>query len=90
VGAIVREGRAFQTTEVKTLQVRYSPKVARWIAEREGKTLDQDGSLTLEHPLADSEWAVRHLLQYGPEVEVLEPAGVREALVRRLENIATS
>jgi predicted DNA-binding transcriptional regulator YafY len=32
---------------------------------------------------------VRHLLQYGPEVEVLEPAEVRQALVHRLEEIAT-
>src|SRR4051812_9878692 len=41
-----------------------------------------------EHPLADLDWAVQHLLQYGPEVEVLGPAEVREALVRRLESIS--
>ena len=68
-----------------TLRVRYSPKVARWIAEREGKPIDADGSLTLEHPLADTDWAVRHVLQYGPDAEVLEPAAVREEIVRRLE-----
>jgi len=26
----------------------------------------------MEHPLADLEWAARHLLQYGAEVEVLD------------------
>ena len=57
------------------------------IAEREGKPLDEDGSLTMEHPLADSDWAVRHLLQYGPEVDVLEPDEIREAIKRRLEAI---
>ena len=42
----------------------------------------------MEHPLADRDWAVRHVLQYGPDVTVLEPAEVREAVVRRLEAMA--
>ncbi len=82
---VMRNGRAFQAPDGGTLRVRYSPNVARWIAEREGKALEADGSLTLEHPLADTDWAVRHLLQYGADAEVLEPAGVREEIVRRLE-----
>jgi proteasome accessory factor C len=89
VESLIKEGKAFQAAEPKTLRVRYSPRIARWIAEREGKPLDEDGSLTMEHPLADIDWAVRHLLQYGPDVQVLEPAEVRQALVRRLEQIAT-
>jgi proteasome accessory factor C len=90
VESILREGRAFQAPDAGTLRVRYSPRIARWIAEREGKSLDNDGSLTMEHPLADAEWAVRHLLQYGPEVDVLEPPTVREALVRRLTDMSSS
>ena len=85
--AVMRDGRAFQAPDAGTLRVRYSPKVARWIAEREGKPVDADGSLTLEHPLADTDWAVRHVLQYGPDAEVLEPAAVREEIVRRLEGL---
>jgi predicted DNA-binding transcriptional regulator YafY len=46
-----------------------------------------DGSLVLDHPLADQDWAVRHVLQYGPEAEVLEPAEVRQAVVARLERM---
>jgi proteasome accessory factor C len=88
VDALIKEGRAFQSSSPGTLRVRYSPRVARWIAEREGKQPEEDGSLTVEHPLADVDWAVRHLLQYGPEVEVLEPAEVREALVARLKEMA--
>ena len=90
VESILREGRAFEATTAGTLRVRYSPRIARWIAEREGRRLDEDGSLTMEHPLADSEWAVRHLLQYGPEVEVLDPPEIREALCRRLETIGAA
>lgn len=86
--ALIRDGKVFQAPEPATLRVRYSPRVARWIAEREGKTVAEDGSLVLEHPLADPEWAVRHLLQYGPEAEVLEPAAVRAEVVRRLETMA--
>ena len=71
-----------------TLRLRYSARIARWIAEREGKTLAEDGTLTVEHPLADPDWAVRHVLQYGPDVAVLGPDEVREAVVRRLEWMA--
>jgi proteasome accessory factor C len=90
VDAVVKEGKAFQAPEAGTLRLRYSPRIARWIAEREGKPLDDDGSLTMEHPLADPDWAVRHVLQYGPDVTVLEPAVVREAVVRRLEAMVNS
>ena len=81
-------GRPSRPSSSATLKVRYSPRIARWIAEREGKPLAEDGSLTLEHPLADTDWAVRHVLQYGPDATVLEPAEVREAVVQRLEEMA--
>ena len=83
---IVREGRVFRAERPARLVVRYSPAIARWIAEREGKEADvaADGSLTIGHPLADHDWAVRHVLQYGPDAEVLEPAEVREAVRARL------
>ena len=81
---VVRGGKAFHGAGLGALRVRYSPRIARWIAEREGKELESDGSLVLEHPLADMDWAVRHVLQYGPDAEVLEPAEVRRAVVERL------
>ena len=66
------------------MRVRYSPRIARWIAEREGVQPDGDGSLTLDHPLLDVQWGVRHVLQYGPDAEVLEPREVREEVARRV------
>ncbi len=90
VDRIVSEGRAFRAEGAERLTIRYSPRIARWIAEREGKTLAEDGSLTLDHPMADTDWAVRHVLQYGPEADVLEPAAVREAVVERLRRMAGS
>ncbi len=87
VDDVMPDGKAFRAEDARTLRLRYSPAIARWIAEREGKTVAEDGSLVIEHPLADTDWAVRHVLQYGPDVTVLEPTEVREAVRRRLEVI---
>ncbi len=87
VDEVMPDGKAFQAEGARTLRLRYSPAIARWIAEREGKTLAEDGSLVIEHPLADTDWAVRHVLQYGPDVTVLDPADVRDTVRRRLERI---
>ena len=84
IDAVLERGRAFMSGLHDLLVVRYSPRIARWIAEREGVSLAEDGSLTLSHPLADPEWAVRHVFQYGGDAEVLAPASVREAMRARI------
>jgi proteasome accessory factor C len=82
------EGKALKA-ELPTvgMKVRYSPRIAKWIAEREGVEPDEDGSITVEHPLADAEWGTRHVLQYGPDAEVLEPVELRTAISNRLGGI---
>jgi hypothetical protein len=92
------EGNAGPTTAAMTLgapvdgaptmRVRYSPRIARWIAEREGKPLAADGALVMEHPLADWDWGGRHVLQYGRDAEVVEPAALRARLTERLAGMA--
>lgn len=77
---VLHEGRVLLAPPDSKVRIRYGPAVARWMAEREGRPLDADGSITLDHPLADTRWAVRHVLQYGPDAEVLEPAAVRDAV----------
>lgn len=54
-------------------RVRYSPRVARWIAEESGARCEPDGSLVLTHQVADAQWLVRHVLQYGGEAVVETP-----------------
>ncbi len=71
------------------MRVRYSARIARWIGEREGVEPDADGSITVDYPLADPEWGVRHVLQYGPEAEVLEPAELRAEMGRRLGEMSS-
>jgi proteasome accessory factor C len=80
-------GRIFHADEPATLKVRYSPKIARWIAERAGVQLAKDGSLTLEHPLADAQWAVRHVMQYGPDARVVSPSALCNEVFESLHKI---
>ena len=70
---------------VPTCRIRYAPRIARWIAEREGVAPDADGAVTLDWPLADVDWAVRHVLQYAGDARVLEPAELRAAVAARVE-----
>ena len=86
----VRGGVAFRAAAPDVLRVRYSPRIARWIAEREQVAPDADGSVVVEHPMADVDWAVRHVLQYGADAEVLSPAHVRAEIVRRLRAVLGS
>ena len=82
------DGRVLLTASPDLLRVRYAPRIARWILEREGGEPEPDGAVIREYPLADEAWAVRHVLQYGPDAEVLAPERVRMAVRARLEAIA--
>jgi predicted DNA-binding transcriptional regulator YafY len=51
--------------------------------ERETVTEAEDGSVTLTWTVSDPHWAVRHVLMYGEEAEVVEPGEIR-GLVREV------
>ena len=84
---LMRKGKPLNTATSETLVVRYSPGIARWIAEREAAQPDADGSVTIHHALADDSWAVRHVLQYGPEAEALSPPRVRQKVKETLKGL---
>ncbi len=88
VAAELPAGPMFRAEGAGTVTIRYSPAIARWIAERAGRDVEADGRLTIEHPCADTDWAVRHVLQYGPDAEVIAPDDVRAAVRARLELMA--
>ncbi len=90
IEGVFRDGRVFQGEEPDVMLVRYSPQIARWIAEREGRVLDADGGLVLQHPLADVDWAVRHALQYAEHAEVLRPVALRARLHEQLARMLVS
>lgn len=86
--AIVRDGRVFSgEIPEDVLVVQYSARIARWIAERQGVTPDADGTVTVSWPLAEDEWAVRHVLQYGPDARVISPDRIRDAVIVRLKSL---
>jgi proteasome accessory factor C len=87
---LIRDGRVFSGSPATALRVRYAPRIARWIAEREHVTPDENGAVVVEHPLADEDWAVRHVLQYGPDVDILEPESVRIRVRDRLSRIISA
>jgi predicted DNA-binding transcriptional regulator YafY len=70
---------AFSTDGGQPVTVRYSRDVARWVAEREDAQMEADGTLVVTHDVADMNWLVRHVLQYGGEA-VVETAEARRAV----------
>jgi predicted DNA-binding transcriptional regulator YafY len=77
---LVADGRPLEDAEV-----RYGPRVARWIRERhpEGRDL-ADGSFVVRHPILTDAWIVRRVLQYGPDAEILGPPRLRKAVLDAL------
>ena len=88
VARVTESNRAFVADTATRMRVRYSPRIARWVSEREGMPLDADGGLTMEHPVADDSWAVRHVLQYGPDAELVEPPELRALVIERLSALS--
>lgn len=53
--------------------------------EEQQITLNKDGSFQVEISYPLDEWVYGYLLSYGPYLRVLEPAEVRDELIRRLK-----
>ncbi len=89
VDAVLQQGHVFvqDAPAPEYLEVRYSATVARWIAERESGALQPDGSIVVRYPLADEAWAVRHVLQYGPDAVIVAPERLREQLELVLQRL---
>jgi predicted DNA-binding transcriptional regulator YafY len=80
-GAFFRDGVGPLASDVEDeVVVRYSPRIARWIAERTRSAIEDDGSVRVRHRVADARWIVRHVLQYGGDA-VLEGSAAYRALV---------
>lgn len=77
----------FATNPYSSLRVKFRPTAARWVREHESGITQDDGSYTVEYPLADFDWAVRHVLQYGAEAEILEPREARDRIAERLRDM---
>ena len=71
----------FHSEDVDAVDVRVSPGIARWIAERYPEARpDGEGRVIVTYHVADTRWLVETVLQYGPEAEVVGPPEYREAV----------
>ena len=90
VGEAFKAGRAFAGETAAAALIEFQAPAGRWIAEREGKKPEADGSYRQSLGLADLDWLVRYVLQYGASAEVVGPAGPRAAVRHRLQSILDS
>jgi len=71
--------------------LRFDARRARWVAkerwhrDQRGRFLE-DGSYELRVPYSNSLELIMDVLKYGPDVEVIEPAELREAVAARLRS----
>lgn len=66
--------------DVPHVTVRYAPSVAPWVREQWAGEPDGNGGYEVRHPVGDPGWVIRHVLQYGPEAEVVAPEEMRAAV----------
>lgn len=78
----VAGGRVFRSEIEDEVVVRYSARVAPWVREHGPIEELGGGRVSVHFTTADPGWVVRHVLQYGPEAEVVEPFAVREMVVQ--------
>jgi predicted DNA-binding transcriptional regulator YafY len=73
--------------------LRFSPKVASWVAEQIWHQEQQtecgpDGSLTLCFPVADFRELARIVLGFGAEIHVIEPPALRDLVREEIRKMA--
>jgi len=70
VGDLVRDGQVALVTddaEPTEVEVRYSERVARWVAERWDGREDGSGAYVVQHPVYEERWLMRTVMRYGGE-----------------------
>ncbi|MDG5975728.1 hypothetical protein H010_10721 [Hydrogenophaga taeniospiralis CCUG 15921] len=79
----------FSGKAVQWATLRFTPERARWVAaeqwhpQQKGEW-DAQGHWVLQIPYSDDRELVMDILRHTPEVEVLEPAGLRERVLEKM------
>jgi proteasome accessory factor C len=65
--------------------LKFTPEMSRWIAEEQWHpdqkgSYDEEGAWTLELPFSSARELVMDIMRYGPEVEVISPDTLRDAV----------
>lgn len=82
----------FQGGELKWLKLRFNPFRAAWIREQvwhsqQTQTEHPDGSLDLSFPVCEFHEVKMKILQFGGDVEVLEPPELRDKVREEIEKM---
>jgi len=77
----------FAGKEVEWATLRFTPEAARWVAAqswhpKQRAHIEKDGAYLLELPYAEMPELVMEILKFGPDVEVLAPAELRERVAQ--------
>ncbi len=80
----------FSGSKVQTALLRFSPERARWVHSEvwhpeQQSEYDRQGRYLLTVPYSDARELVMDILKYGPDIEVLKPAGLRRQVAQQLQ-----
>jgi predicted DNA-binding transcriptional regulator YafY len=83
----------FAGSKVDWATLKFTPEAARWVSAQswhpeQRARIEKDGSYLLELPYAEMPELVMEILKFGPEVEVLEPRGLRDRVAQALKAAA--
>ncbi len=75
----------FAGPATQTAVLRFTPEAARWVSKEEWhpkqvQRVDLDGSLILAVPYSQQHEILKDVLRHGPDVEVVSPGSLREAV----------
>jgi predicted DNA-binding transcriptional regulator YafY len=82
---VSEDGRPFAAPLEEEVVVRYETPAAKYVAEEHGLACDRDGSVAVQHHIADRHWLIRHVLAYGGAATVVSPPDLR----REVSEVAT-
>ena len=85
----------FSGPATQTAVLKFTPEAARWVSKevwhpKQVKRVNQDGGLVLEVPYSQQHEILRDILNHGPDVEVISPESLREAVAMHLRQALTS
>ena len=90
-GMLTKSYGIFSGRPNHTAVLRFSPEAAKWVADEQWHPQQhikilKDGGLELKIPYSNSTELIMDILKYGPDVEVIGPQTLRDAVAKRLRN----
>ncbi len=84
----------FSGTDLLWAKLRFGPERAKWVSLEEWHPsqrthFDDEGYFILEVPYAEKYELIMDILRFGPDVEVIEPASLRQIIREKLSEMLT-